>query len=93
MKTLRDFQAQKINKLMMSMLKGGASCASGQTLFTCTITMYDSSYSGYACAANFGEAMINVGNTLFEQLGLEEEFAQTEYMCNQTDSEYIGEFA
>ncbi|MDH6311197.1 hypothetical protein M2451_004136 [Dysgonomonas sp. PFB1-18] len=60
MRTLRDFQAQKINKLMMSMLKGGtyqdAACDSGQTLYTCTVTSYGSSYEGYMCATSQLEA-------------------------------------
>lgn len=60
MKTLRDFQAQKINKLMMSMLKGGtyqdAACSSGQSLYTCSITSYGHSYEGYMCATSQMEA-------------------------------------
>jgi len=55
MKKLKDFQGQQLNKVMMSMVKGGGACGTGFIDYACTITYAASgdypahSFSGIAC--------------------------------------------
>jgi len=80
MKKLKDFQGQQLNKVMMSMLKGGAACASGQTLFTCNVCLYNDCVSGYACASSWGNAMLAVNKEIYSQLG-HEGLSNSDVMC------------